>query len=331
MQLLDAILSEKEGVFLSTSQGTLRVGYGGKQSSNTPKEGSWYFPDFFLKEESPFHLFEKEAELVIKENLLEPLSLTWESPDFTCFEHSFSMKGALKKWVPYVSFPCNGAFHLKELLQRAMGAVKRNPRSSLYGFWKGTQGMIGITPEKLFTLEGRTVTTMAVAGTATKEKAYLLEKDRKLVEEHELVVEGIEKALSPFGRFIRFPREVKTFGPLSHLISHIEVTLSHETPFDAIVKALHPTPALGTYPKSDGAKWLEEYAIKLPRKRFGAPFGYVGKEKADCVVAIRNLQWDEGRGEVLCGCGVTASSEFAAEKEEVCLKWRAVKEALGIV
>lgn len=331
MKAWDQFCSQPEGVFISTGKGTILAGFGTRTEHANPIEGSWYLPDFFLQNSSPFILFEQTKDIPIQELVCEPLELAWSEPDFTHFEQSFAQKGKLRKWVPYVSFPCQGAISVRELLAHGMRYLKLHPRSTLYGFWNGSQGMVGITPEKLFSIEGETLATMAVAGTASRERYYLLAKDKKLVDEHEIVVEAIEKDLSPFGKFIRFPREVRTFGPLSHLVTEIEVSLSSHVQFEKIVRALHPTPALGAYPKLEGEKWLAAYESSSPRGRYGAPFGYIDKERALCVVAIRNLQWRKDQGEIICGCGVTELSELKAEKEEVYLKWRAVKEALGLV
>jgi menaquinone-specific isochorismate synthase len=72
----------------------------------------------------------------------------------------------------------------------------------VYGIWNQEEGILGATPETLFHTSGKMVQTMALAGTAMKtseNRPLDLLKDAKEMKEHRLVVEDIQKQLTPLG------------------------------------------------------------------------------------------------------------------------------------
>ena len=92
---------------------------------------------------------------------------------------------------------------------------------------------------------------------------------------------------------------------------------------------MHPTPALGAFPRRPGMEWLKEYQQKIDRRRFGAPVGYAIEDaQAKCYVAIRNVQWTKNQMLLAAGCGIVATSQYDAEWAEIKLKLQAIKEML---
>jgi menaquinone-specific isochorismate synthase len=101
--------------------------------------------------------------------------------------------------------------------------------------------------------------------------------------------------------------------------------------FDAIVKALHPTPALGALPRIPGQQWLQEQDVNLPRYRYGAPVAIQeANKKTTCAVAIRNVQWDNNWMGLGAGCGVVLGSQFENEWNELQLKIASIKKTLNL-
>ena len=102
--------------------------------------------------------------------------------------------------------------------------------------------------------------------------------------------------------------------------------------FETVARRLHPTPALGVYPRgSAGAAWLATIDPHGDRKRFGAPFGLrLPSGGGRCVVAIRNLQYAAGRLEIWAGCGVVSLSRYEDEWQEVLQKIQAVRVLWGV-
>lgn len=176
--------------------------------------------------------------------------------------------------------------------------------------------------------------TVACAGTlGRQETEEAFKSDPKELDEHERVIEGIKDSLTPFGKVSIGKMDILDLGSLAHLLTPIEVELEGRYDYEVVVKALHPTPALGAFPRKEGRKWLMDYRQKAERGRYGAPVGFVrgGGDEAGFYVAIRGMQWNKERISIGAGCGVVPQSDFEREWEEVGRKIRSVKEVFSLV
>jgi menaquinone-specific isochorismate synthase len=99
-----------------------------------------------------------------------------------------------------------------------------------------------------------------------------------------------------------------------------------------MIEKLHPTPALGAFPKKDGRTWLLDYENRgVPRMRLGAPFGAISSQGfCRTVVAIRNLQWKNSTLWIGAGCGIINQSLVDREWQEILGKIRSVKKLFGL-
>lgn len=349
------------GAILGVSSGRVLLGAGKLQKSSRPDFGtgtraSFYAPDFFLTHEKPWLNFESTFEVNTLELLqyltelnlassLEPLQ--WPAPPKDRFERAFDhlqneiRQGTLEKGVPFTFERAQASMTPTRLL----GALKAMLTYSLerpvmpYGFWQ-EEGILGCTPELLFRREGKTIRTMAMAGTRRHDEQGRLPllEDPKERREHQLVIDSIATELEGFGKVVIGATEVAVLPQLSHLKTSIALHPENgEVSFGELIRALHPTPALGAFPREAGWKWLHllESQNDLPRNRYGAPFGAAwkdeqGHEEGLAVVAIRNVQWQNERILLCAGCGVIAESEFEREWQEVTGKIRAVKGILAL-
>lgn len=319
----------QEGSILSTHSGRLHVSAGPRKWISNPTSFAWYFPDFFLANPTPYY-YQKAIDLSNFTITASQDKLDWSSGDFEPFGASWGALEKLHKIVPYAAFHAEGEIEPMAVLRRAMIYHQKTPGTTLYGFWGPDGGMIGVTPELLCSVKGNQLNTMACAGTGKKGENLLT--DLKLKAEHEWVITGISQALSPLGTVSSGNTRVRDFGKLSHLITEMTCTIHSEVSFDDMVSRLHPTPALGAFPKADGQSWLKRYDQQIPRSRFGAPVGFLDPDaqEGECYVAIRNVQWSGKNASILCGAGVTRESVLEKEKEEVRAKLQAVREILGI-
>ncbi len=276
--------------------------------------------------------------------------LSWQPPDEERFAAGFRTlserleQGGLRKGVPItvMTAPID-ADDAPTLFGYLLGRVATLPRSlSAYGFFRpasetGTgspEFLIGATPEMLFNVEGaRRLTTMAVAGTRRAGgSAVSLDRSAKDRDEHQTVVDDLMGQLSEWGRPAASAMEVRSFGELEHLAVDIRLDADRALDFEAVARRLHPTPALGVYPRSrEGADWLAGIDPHGDRKRFGAPFGLRWPSgDGRCLVAIRNLQYRDGRLEIWAGCGVVPQSRYDEEWQEVLDKMHAVRALWGV-
>lgn len=206
--------------------------------------------------------------------------------------------------------------------------------SSLYvhGFWNTDGGLLGATPETLFVIRGKQLTTMALAGTCPKsdsERPSLLE-DPKEREEHDLVTQDIVQVLSAYGRVHSEGPFLLELPTLWHLKTNIELTLQKPVDPRELIRRLHPTPALGVFPRAAGYQWLREEPGQEGRARYGAPFAFIFPDEVVCLVAIRNLQWNKEESLIGAGGGVVAASELEREWRELRKKRESVKKILGL-
>lgn len=338
------------GTLFSTGKGQLILGWGEKQWSKDPHPTipSFYFPDYFLKNDAPWFVQANTLDLPISQLLSYfphdsiNQSYSWNNPYQQVFNDAFHdlqakiASAELAKAVPFIIESVQapmGKAQLTKSLKTILNYALHNP-AHLYGFWNENEGMLGATPEVLFLYEKEGVLeTMACAGTKNiHENHSSLLSDPKELHEHELVVKGITQSLSPYGKVTVGEKRLLKLTKLMHLVTPLTIHLEASIPFQEIVTALHPTPALGAFPKKEGQKWLENYQKLINRNRFGAPAGFLHPEKkqSNCFVAIRNVQWNHEGMQIAAGCGVVADSKCENEWAEIGLKLKAIKEMLAL-
>lgn len=239
--------------------------------------------------------------------------------------------GDLEKSVPVLTE--RGILHRGDpsALVRAILAAPENLWG--YGFIENGNGVVGATPEHLFSVKDGILETMALAGTAPRHEVAAFPTDPKEIREHELVADYLEELLSPLGEVERGEREVMDLGSIVHLLTRLKVALREEDrDLNALVQRFHPTPALGACPRGEGAlRQLVEYRRRLGvPEEFGAPFGAIHEGDFQGLVAIRNVSWN-GRDVFLpSGVGLVEGSRFDREWRELALKRNSVKSLLGI-
>lgn len=339
----------KCGALIAVNQESLLVGWGSRQWLASPAPCSFYFPNYFLTEPSPWFTHQYTAQMSIEalKIALDALPIKeekthrqWKGTSQKTFEesvgHLFDLfsSGVLTKAVPYINERAEVEFSPSDLLRGLRGAISYAKKFPfyLYGFWEESSGLLGATPETLFEYASGTLTTMACAGTQLASHGDRLQKSPKDLQEHAVVVEGIRTSLASYGRVGIGERKVAVFGKLAHLITSMQVEIGHAVPFQELVASLHPTPALGAFPKVRGWQWLLEYekSASRARARYGAPVGYVNEEASRCYVAIRNVQWDKKGVDLFAGCGIVAASDPTNEWAELQMKLQAIKEVLDL-
>lgn len=343
----------QSGAILSSGPDQVLLGYGPRTWTSKPLETnipSFYFPDFFLTSQTPWFAHDSNAELTCSE-LLQWLhisspatsNISWENPYKNLFAETFHglqkdfSTGKLQKAVPFV-FETTQQRMTSEILSNALFHILNYAKERqvyLYGFWDEDQGMLGATPEMLFSHDSsqNIVHTMACAGTARNaEQLRSILEDPKERHEHQLVVDGISASLSHLGAVVAAQPQLLHLPGLSHLVTSIDVALKQSCDYVSLVNALHPTPALGAFPRVEGRVWLENYQQRIDRQRFGAPVGYTkaGNKVSQCYVAIRNIQWDRNGIRIGAGCGVVPASKLENEWQEIQAKIKAIKHMMGL-
>jgi len=312
--------------------------------SDLGKRPAIYQSNFFHESPRPWKTFAKSQRFEWKEwralmlesakpkSSEETPDLDWQDPSESDFKKTFNdikkdiRSGKIIKAVPVVYSKAARSGGVEVPL---FHALKQSPKNTyIYGSWSQQGGSFGFTPEVLFLSENeKKVKTMALAGTRQKEafaqdpESFL--RDPKELREHQIVVDDIVERLQPFGKIKVSKTASLELNYLAHLYTPIQLIAAEDFSFEKLVDLLHPTPALGISPRSQAEllrKWRDAKDI------LGAPFGVRWSASSYlCVVAIRQLQWDDKFFYIGNGCGIVAESEFEDEWYELKIKRDSVR------
>jgi menaquinone-specific isochorismate synthase len=185
---------------------------------------------------------------------------------------------------------------------------------------------LGASPERLFRREGRLVESEAVAGTRPRGASSaddeglrddLLHSAKDRVE-HTYVSKGIKEALEPLCEELEIEDHVSEMKLARgrHLRSKVRGTLRDGVTDAGLLDAMHPTPAVGGYPRSEA---LEELGALEPFDRgwYAGPVGWIGADASEFAVGIRS---GLVRGQTLAlfsGAGIVAGSVPDEEWTEI--------------
>lgn len=200
-------------------------------------------------------------------------------------------------------------------------------------FRRGGGSFVGATPERLIARRGREVETEALAGTAPVGEAEQLLASAKDRGEQAPVVRAIRAILEPVCATLEIPAEprIRTLPGMLHLQTPIRGTLLPAAPHVIeLVRALHPTPAVGGFPTAAALAWIAEHEPD-PRGWYAGPVGWFDAAgDGELAVAIRSGLLHGRQAHLYSGAGIVRDSDPDAELAETRLKLRALSAALGV-
>lgn len=308
------------------------------QRRKATKADEAYFlaPDFFLQDLERAWVPEK-LELLSANQLLDsalPVStdLQWVEADRELFLKTHQQilnsirDGEFQKMVPFTEFFSDGVITPLS----AMNHMKSLPANLFpYGLWNEKSGMLGATPELLYYRKGLVLKTMALAGTAPVGLEAKLRTEKERVE-HQLVIDGLVEVLSKFGGVKVGETKIIQYTHLCHLKTDVEVELRGDVSDSDLIKALHPTAALGGWPREASRQWHSENKLSRGRGQFGAPMVVRYQDETWVLVCIRGVQWQDSKICLRVGCGVVEGSEAVSEWQELVLKKHATLRGIGL-
>lgn len=215
--------------------------------------------------------------------------------------------------------------------------LKKYPTAFVYWFYHPEVGMwMGATPEQLVKIENNKVETVALAGTMVDSDADLTDViwGEKEINEQQTVTTFIVDALQPYTENLQ-KNEPYTYkaGSLIHIKTDIQAKLSNQENGFAVVKALHPTPALCGFPKKAAHVFIVENE-GYNREYYG---GYLGEWKfnnldysnnSNLFVNLRCMKIEKSKAYLFLGGGVNKDSDPESEYHETINKSKTVKSIL---
>lgn len=197
---------------------------------------------------------------------------------------------------------------------------------------------IGCTPERLASFQSNFILTEGLAGSIsrgdTASEDVMLEHDllksSKDLHEHKIVLSAIEQQLAPFSSNITHPAEpsVKKFSNVQHLYTPITASILEGVSKTELLKKLHPTPAVGGFPKVEAVKFIQQHE-DFDRGWYAAPIGWINKSgNGEFAVAIRSGLIMKNQVRFFAGCGIVQDSDPQKEWEETNMKFIPMLTAL---
>jgi len=189
---------------------------------------------------------------------------------------------------------------------------------------------VGATPELLCRICAGTVETMALGGSGNGGAGAESWATDKELREHAAIVDFISQALRPHCESLEVPAHprVRELPQVAHLETDIRGALVPGKGPAEVVRALHPTPAVGGVPRERALSFLREHE-GLDRGWYAGAVGWVGPGAAELCVALRCALVRGSRARIFVGAGIVEGSDAAAEWAETDAKASVVLGALG--
>ncbi len=200
-------------------------------------------------------------------------------------------------------------------------------------------GFVGASPELLVSRVGEMVRAQPMAGTtprtgdpeADQRRAAELLSSPKNRAEHQITIDVVHDALLPFCSYLDAEPtpSVVSAGPVQHLATVVEGRLSRPAASVLeLVAALHPTPAVGGWPRDAALELIAELE-GADRGRYAGPVGWVDADgNGAWAVGIRAASVDGDTARCFAGVGVVADSDPSTELEETRAKAEAILSAI---
>ena len=200
-------------------------------------------------------------------------------------------------------------------------------------------GFVGASPELLVSRVGEIVRAQPMAGTTPRtgeiendqRRATELLSSQKNRTEHQITIDMVHETLLPWCSYLDAEPvpSVVAAGPVQHLASSVEGRLSRPTPHVLdLVAALHPTPAVGGWPREPALKLIAELE-QADRGRYAGPVGWTDAGgNGAFAVGIRSVELLGNTARLFAGVGVVADSDPQAELEETRSKAQALLGAI---
>jgi menaquinone-specific isochorismate synthase len=189
-----------------------------------------------------------------------------------------------------------------------------------------TTAFIGTSPERLYYRQDRLLKTEAIAGTRQRGESAILDRELserlrnspKDIHEHQLVVDRLREVLAELCHHVTIDRELEILklNKVQHLYTQCHGTLKADLTDADILPQLHPTPAVGGFPRTPALQLIQELE-PFERGWYAAPVGWVGDDDAEFAVAIRSGAIDRDRLLLFAGAGIVRGSRSDEEWAEI--------------
>jgi menaquinone-specific isochorismate synthase len=213
------------------------------------------------------------------------------------------------------------------------------PECHAFAFCRGGACFVGASPEELASLNGTSVTSTCLAGSAPRgdseskdiEFADWLLKSVKERREHEVVVDWVSERMRRLCSKLQWNDVpyVLRLGNLQHLATHFVGTPKDGCHILDFVEALHPTPAVGGIPLKPALEMIGRLE-DFDRGWYTGPIGWVDRYgNGEFAIAIRCALLRGDEAFLYAGDGIVSGSYPDLEDQETKMKFKPLLTALG--
>lgn len=209
------------------------------------------------------------------------------------------------------------------------------PTCCVFSWRSGGLTWLGASPEPLAACRDGSVDLVSLAGSRRRGSIPPedLALERELLAspkerwEHQLVVDAIRSEVADLVTGLDGPDEptVMKLANIQHLYTPLRARLLPGAGLLDVVRRLHPTPAVGGWPRPEALDAIRRLE-RLDRGWYAGPIGWIDPAgNGEFVVGLRTALVGDGLARLYAGAGIVADSEPAAELEEIETKLDALR------
>lgn len=212
--------------------------------------------------------------------------------------------------------------------EHLLSLIKKEQHRSFHFCFQPTRdkAFVACTPERLYFRKSNQIQTEAIAG--TRPRGNSCQEDKKLaqellssskeIREHKIVVESLQEALGKLCNWVDFGKKpgLLQLNQIQHLHTNCCGILHSGIDDVEIIDRLHPTPAVGGYPRQQALQLIAKLET-FDRGWYASPVGWVGFDSAEFAVAIRSGLIHKNKLTLFAGTGIVAGSRPETEWEEL--------------
>jgi isochorismate synthase len=188
---------------------------------------------------------------------------------------------------------------------------------------------LGASPEMLVSWQKGEIACDALAGTSWQGETGLL-SDVKNGREHRLVVQALTETLRALCSNLEVPDapKIHKVGHLHHIRSILRGRAKRGLNVFDFLPRIHPTPAVGGYPRQTARIWLDARKEQRPGWYTGGVGWLDARGNGEFAVALRCAHLHGKQAELYAGAGIVTGSDARREWEETEAKMMAVLRVL---
>lgn len=251
-----------------------------------------------------------QTEEISKENNLHVSTLEEYKNQFDLFQVEFAHKRMKKAILSRIKLVDKERLNIHLIFTQLLEKYKE---AYAYLYYSPSAGLwLGASPEKFVALHENILETTALAGTISEGENW----SNKEMEEQMVVTHFLTQNLHDLDSLEADAPETIKAGNLYHIRANIRGTFNSNTNLPALINRLHPTPAVGGFPK---AKALEMIAAteKHDREYYSGFAGPISTSKnSHFFVNLRCGKIFNKGIALFVGGGITKSSVVEKEWDE---------------